>query len=73
VLTLYALSAAPEVAVPPARATYEMVLAAMQGRILASTDLSVVYTRGGNGDGKDEAPPPRPGPRNNNNQEPPPP
>jgi len=61
VLTLYALTAAPEITAASARVTYEVVVAAMQGKILASTDLSVTYTRNfGNG----QAPPPdneRPG------------
>jgi phosphatidylethanolamine-binding protein (PEBP) family uncharacterized protein len=60
VLTLYALSAAPEVDVAPARVNYEVMLAAMKGKILASADLSVVYTRGGNSSRPDQEGHPRP-------------
>jgi hypothetical protein len=60
VLTLYALSAAPEVNAPPERVNYEVILAAMKGKILASADLSVVYTRSGDGSGTDQEKPPRP-------------
>jgi phosphatidylethanolamine-binding protein (PEBP) family uncharacterized protein len=45
VLTMYALSAAPEVTGPPERVTYDVMLAAMKGKVLASADLSVVYSR----------------------------
>jgi len=47
VYTLYALSAAIPLGVPPARATRDTLLAAMKGRILASATLSVVYSRPG--------------------------
>jgi len=59
VLTLYALSAAPEITGPASRVTYDVVLAAMQGRILASTDLSVVSTRNLGTGGPGDVPPPR--------------
>jgi hypothetical protein len=51
VLTLYALSAPPDVNVAAAPVNYDVMLAAMKGRILATTDLSVVYTRVGNAGG----------------------
>jgi hypothetical protein len=62
VLTLYALSATLEIHAPPEHVTYDVVLAAMQGKILASTDLSVVYTRntGAGGKGDSNQPPGRP-------------
>jgi phosphatidylethanolamine-binding protein (PEBP) family uncharacterized protein len=47
VLTLYALSAAPEITAPPAQVTYDVMLAAMKGKVLATTDLNVVYDRTG--------------------------
>ena len=45
VLTLYALSAPPEVTGPPERVTYDVILAAIKGKVLASADLSVIYSR----------------------------
>lgn len=45
VYTVYALSSAPQIAVEPAQVTRDVLLAAMQGRILASAELRVVYTR----------------------------
>ena len=59
VLTLYALSGKPEVKAPPEQVNYDVILAAMKGEILASADLSVVYTRGGNAKGAGPAAPPR--------------
>jgi phosphatidylethanolamine-binding protein (PEBP) family uncharacterized protein len=44
-LTVYALSAAPALAVPPAQVSRDVLLAAMKDRILASAELHVVYTR----------------------------
>ena len=46
VLTLYALSAPLQPAVTPAQVTREVLLAAMKGRVLASSELPVVYARG---------------------------
>ena len=43
--TVYALSAPVELAVPPTQVTREVLLAAMQGHLLGSAELSVVYTR----------------------------
>lgn len=61
VLSLYALSAAPNVTVPPAQVNYEVIMAALKDRILASADLNVVYTSN-NGNSGDNAPKdPRPG------------
>jgi len=54
VLTLYALSAAPEVSGSPEQVTYATMLEAMKGKVLASTDLSVVYTRNVGTDGPGE-------------------
>lgn len=60
VLHLYALSAAPEFAVPASRVNREALLAAMEGKILATADLSVVYARSGHAPDK---PGERPRPR----------
>lgn len=46
VLTLYALSAPLELAVPPSEVTRDVLLAAMTDRVLASSELKVVYARG---------------------------
>ena len=46
VLTLYALSAPLQPAVAPAQVTRDVLLAAMKGRVLASSELPVVYARG---------------------------
>jgi len=61
VLTLYALSALPEITATPA--TYEAFLAGIKGKVLASADLSVVYTSKGSAGG--DAPPAGPEPRRN--------
>jgi phosphatidylethanolamine-binding protein (PEBP) family uncharacterized protein len=50
VYTVYALSLAPQITVPPAQVNREVLLAAMQGRILATAELRVVYTRQANGE-----------------------
>jgi len=75
VLTLYALSAAPEVTLPAEKVTYDVILMAMKGKVLASTDLSVVYDRTGSigeqgvsqqpvrPQGADDAPSPPPPPK----------
>jgi len=56
VLTLYALSAPPKLDLPPAQVTGEILAAAIKNLTLATSDLSVVYTR--NGDtGKEEQKP----------------
>ncbi len=45
VLTLYALSAVPQLNVPPAEVTGDLLAAGFKALTLASTDLKVVYTR----------------------------
>jgi len=45
IYTVYALSAAPRLSVPPAQVTREALLAAMRGSILATAELRVVYSR----------------------------
>jgi Raf kinase inhibitor-like YbhB/YbcL family protein len=45
ILTVYALSAAPEITVEPAAVSREVLLAAIADRTLASASLNVVYTR----------------------------
>nr|MBP6785449.1 YHYH protein [Verrucomicrobiales bacterium] len=47
VLHVYALSAEPEIAEPADNVSREVLLAAIEDKILAQADLSVVYTRGG--------------------------
>ncbi len=49
IYTVYALSAPLQLTVPPSQVNREVLLAAMKDRILASAELSVVYTRPGNG------------------------
>ena len=49
ILTAYALSAPLEIPLPPAQITREIVLAAMKDKILARSELPVVYARGGAG------------------------
>ncbi len=57
-LTLYALSAPAKMTVPPSQVNREALLAAMQGSILASTELNVVYSsKGTGGDSPPEARP----------------
>ncbi|HVM61952.1 MAG TPA: hypothetical protein VMV72_13910 [Verrucomicrobiae bacterium] len=45
IYTVYALSAPPQLTVPPAQVNREVLLAAMQDRILATAELHVVYSR----------------------------
>jgi phosphatidylethanolamine-binding protein (PEBP) family uncharacterized protein len=52
VITLYALSAPLEMTEPPARVNRDVLLAAMEGKILGSVDLRVNYTRPGNDDAR---------------------
>jgi formylglycine-generating enzyme required for sulfatase activity/phosphatidylethanolamine-binding protein (PEBP) family uncharacterized protein len=65
IYTVYALSAPPEITVPPSEVNRETLLAAMKGRILASAVLSVAYTRSDLGEGPETRPNrgPRPEPR----------
>ena len=44
-LTVYALSASPQITVPPARVNREVLLAAMKEKVLATAELSVTYSR----------------------------
>ncbi|MFZ5833336.1 MAG: PEBP family protein, partial [Planctomycetota bacterium] len=53
-LTVYALSAPPKISVPHGEVSREVLLSAMKGLVLASTELNVVHTR----DLAGEAPPP---------------
>lgn len=57
-LTLYALSAAPKLAVPPAQVNRDTLLAAIKDITLGSAALNVSYTR--SGEAGDEPAPPRP-------------
>jgi len=60
VLTLFALSAKPDLSKAESPITVDPVLAAMKGKILAAADLNVIYTRpAGATDGKEEKRPPR--------------
>jgi phosphatidylethanolamine-binding protein (PEBP) family uncharacterized protein len=45
IYTVYALSAPPEITVPPADVSRDVLLAAMTDRTLASSELNVIYTR----------------------------
>jgi Raf kinase inhibitor-like YbhB/YbcL family protein len=45
IYTVYALAAPPEITGPPAKVNREVLLAAMRDKILASAQLSVVYSR----------------------------
>lgn len=60
VLTLFALSAKPDLSKAETPITVEPVLAAMKGKILAAADLTVIYTRpAGTSDSKEDKRPPR--------------
>jgi len=56
VYTVYALSAPPQITVPLERVNREVLLAAMKDKILASAELSVVYTRQGESGNRDDSP-----------------
>jgi len=59
VLTLFALSAKPDLSKAESPITVDPVLAAMKGKVLAADDLTVLYTRpAGAGDSKEEKRPP---------------
>ena len=45
IYTVYALSASPHITVPPVEVNRDVLLAAMKDKILATAELSVVYTR----------------------------
>jgi phosphatidylethanolamine-binding protein (PEBP) family uncharacterized protein len=60
VLTLFALSAKPDLSKAETPITVEPVLAAMKGKILAAADLTVIYTRpAGASDSQEDKRPPR--------------
>ena len=44
-LTVYALSAPPQITVPPAEVNREVLLTAMKDKVLATAELSVSYSR----------------------------
>ena len=54
IFTVYALSAPPQITVPPAQVNREVLLAAMKDKVLASAELSVVYTRPEGATSRDE-------------------
>ena len=47
IYTVYALSAPPQITLPPAEVNREVLFAAMKDKILATAELSVTYTRTG--------------------------
>ncbi|MCX7428946.1 MAG: SUMF1/EgtB/PvdO family nonheme iron enzyme [Planctomycetia bacterium] len=59
IYTVYALSAPPQLTVPPTEVNRDVLLAAMKDGILGSAELQVVYTRQGEDQGSDERRPPR--------------
>jgi len=59
VLTLYALSSALDIRGSAESVNYNTMLSAMQGKVLASTDLSVIYNRTGAANEARPGPPPR--------------
>lgn len=63
VLHVYALSAPPEISLPRSQVNREVLLAAIQGKILGHAKLSVVYSRADSaGDAPPTDSPPRPRP-----------
>ena len=74
VYTVYALSSAPKLSVPPTEVDREVLLAAMKDRILGTAKLSVVYSRPEGAEDRDldvrppRNPPPEAGSRNDNAQ-----
>jgi formylglycine-generating enzyme required for sulfatase activity/phosphatidylethanolamine-binding protein (PEBP) family uncharacterized protein len=54
IYTVYALSAPPQISVPPAEVNREVLLAAMKEQVLATAELSVTYTRPEGGTERDE-------------------
>jgi len=57
VLTLYALSGQPKIDVPASAVNREVLLSAMEGLILDTAELKVVYTRSGDAPAAQERPP----------------
>lgn len=60
VLTVYALSAPPQIAQEPREVTRDILLTAIKDKVLASASLSVVYAREGAAPPQGGAPPARP-------------
>lgn len=56
ICTVYALSASPQLAVPPERVTRDVLLAAIKDRILDSAELRMTYTRPGEDPGSAQPP-----------------
>ena len=63
VLTVYALSPPLQMTQQPREVNRDVLLAAMKDKVLASSSLSVVYTRGGSAQGEGQSPPPPPSPQ----------
>ena len=61
VLTVYALSAPLQITQQPREVNRDVLLAAMEGKVLASASLSVVHTRGGTSSNDAQRPPRREG------------
>jgi len=59
VLTVYALSSPLQITQQPREVNREVLLTAMKDKVLASSSLHVVYTRGGNATGEGQRPPRR--------------
>ena len=59
VVTIYALSMPLEIAQQASEVNRDVLLAAMKGKVLASSSLRVVYSRGGGTSGEGLGPPPR--------------
>ncbi len=57
IYTIYALSVAPQIDVPQAQVSRDVLLAAMQKHILASAELKVVYSRPEGSTGGNPRPP----------------
>jgi formylglycine-generating enzyme required for sulfatase activity/phosphatidylethanolamine-binding protein (PEBP) family uncharacterized protein len=60
IYTLYALSAPPQITIPPAEVNREVLLGAMRDKVLATAELSVIYARPEGAIDRDESS--RPGP-----------
>ncbi|NQX00501.1 YHYH protein [bacterium] len=61
-LTLYALSAAPQLSVPSSQVSRQVLLGAIKGSVLASTELNVVYSSKSSGEtprAENRPPPPQ--------------
>jgi phosphatidylethanolamine-binding protein (PEBP) family uncharacterized protein len=58
VLTVYALSAAPQITQPPREVTRDVLLTAIRDKVLASASLNVIYAREGAAGAQPEGRPP---------------